>query len=58
MRTLSPQRAVRLAGGKPELAAVFGAPTLRQHVDYWLKVKRMPAWRIEALQRLRPAWFA
>lgn len=58
MRTLSPQRAVRLAGGIHELAAVFGPPTLRQHVDYWLRVKRIPKWRIEALQRLRPSWFA
>ena len=47
-----------MAGGKNELAAVFGAPTLRQHVDYWIRVRRLPKWRLDALQRLRPEWFA
>lgn len=58
MRKISPSLAVKLAGGKNELADVFGPPTVRQHVDYWLRVKRMPKWRIDVLRRTKPEWFA
>jgi DNA-binding transcriptional regulator YdaS (Cro superfamily) len=60
MAEISPaQKAVDVFDGSPtRLAAAVGDGVLRQHVEHWLKSKRVPAERCPAVSKVTriPLW--